>query len=132
MLEPRFSAGRVVRCVDFCLFVLGGDDFPSLDRVVFSLEHQLNFDIIMLIDGIQERITLKVMIPTLSAFWRQSGLLVVVSVCIRNTDSFILCVHARLIASAFDHTHTHTRTHARTHARAHARTHYSMAAKCTE
>ncbi len=63
------------------------------------------------------------MIYTLSAFWRQSGLLVVVSVCIRNTDSFILCVHARLIASAFDHTHTHTRTHARTHARAHARTH---------
>ncbi len=70
------------------------------------------------------------MIYTLSAFWRQSGLLVVVSVCIRNTDSFILCVHARLIASAFDHTHTHTRTHARTHARAHARTHhYSIATK---
>ena len=46
------------------------------DRVVSSLEHQFNFDIIMLIDRIQERITLKVMIRTFSAFWRQSGLLV--------------------------------------------------------
>ena len=59
-----------------------GNDYPSLDRVVSSLEHQFNFDIIMLIDGIQERITLKVMIPTLSAFWRQSGLLVTVSQCL--------------------------------------------------
>ena len=40
--------------------VLGGHDYPSLDRVVSSLEHQFNFDIIMLIDGIQEIMTLKV------------------------------------------------------------------------
>ena len=59
-----------------------GNDYPSLDRVVSSLEHQFNFDIIMLIDGIQERITLKVMIHTLSAFWWQSGLLVTVSQCL--------------------------------------------------
>ena len=59
-----------------------GDGYPSLDRVVSSLEHQSNFGIIMLIDRIQERITLKVMIHTLSAFWRQSGLLVTVSQCL--------------------------------------------------
>ena len=43
---------------------------------------QFNFDIIMLIDMIQERITLKVMIHTLSAFWQQSGLLVTVLQCL--------------------------------------------------
>ena len=48
----------------------------------FQLEHQFHFDIIMLIDRIQERITLKVMIHTLSTFWRQSGLLVTVSQCL--------------------------------------------------
>ena len=59
-----------------------GDDYPSLDRVVSSLEHLSNLGIIMLIDRIQERITLKVTIHTLSAFWRQSGLLVRVSQCL--------------------------------------------------
>ena len=60
----------------------GGGDYPSLDRVVSSLEHKFNFDIILLIDRIQERITLKVMMHTLLAFWRQSGLLVTVSQCL--------------------------------------------------
>ena len=60
----------------------GGGDYPSLDKVVSSLEHQFNFHIIMLIDRIQERITLKVMIHTLSAFWRQSGLLAIGSQCL--------------------------------------------------
>ena len=60
----------------------GGGDYPSLGRVVSSLEHQFNFNITMLIDRIQERITLKVVIHTLSAFWRQSGLLVTVSQCL--------------------------------------------------
>ena len=52
-----------------------------ITQMVSSLEHQFNFDIIMLIDRIQERITLKVTIHTLSAFWWQSGLLVTVSQC---------------------------------------------------
>ena len=55
-----------------------------------SLEHQLNFDIIMLTDRIQERITLKVMIHTLAASAGNS-----VTVFIRNTNSFILCVAAK-------------------------------------
>ena len=60
----------------------GGEGGITQDRVVSSLEHQFNFDIIMLTDRIQERITPKVMIHTLSAFWRQSGLLVTVSQCL--------------------------------------------------
>ena len=38
----------------------GGEGGITQDRVVSSLEHQFNFDIIMLIDGIQEIMTLKV------------------------------------------------------------------------
>ena len=44
------ARARARVCV--CVCVLGGNDYPSLDRVVSSLEHQFSFDIIMLTDRI--------------------------------------------------------------------------------
>ena len=77
---------QVFSCCFYICFLGGGgggdDDYPSLNTVVSSLEHQFNFDIIMLIDRIQERITLKAVMHTLSVFRRQSGLLVTVSQCL--------------------------------------------------
>ena len=62
----------------------GAQMFLASSLFFFSLffSLSLSFYFLFFIDRIQERITLKVMIHTLSAFWRQSGLLVIVSQCL--------------------------------------------------
>ena len=116
MCIPEQHSEPTTRAITRVEWHIGNTHFSEVNvrnpLLVSSMEHQFNVDI--LIDMIQERITLKVMVHTLSAFWWQSGLLVIVSHHLLEIQTHSSCAfmpNSYCIVSAFDHTRTHAHTH---------------------